>query len=206
MYKISVKIDGIERRKRTTGILHVIAGLFLVINAGSYVRHLESNQILLAVPVYVAALIAIGYGFFRKRIDPKANYNHWVRVFEFMSFTGLGIALYNHINWISVAGLFLWSVVILLLMFTERKVFHDTDLVIREDGIHVPGYFSNHILPWHLVDDFVLREDYLSIFRTNKKFVQLELLEDIDKQKAADIILYCKKQIEANQTVTIQDS
>lgn len=195
MYKVAVKIDGIERRKKTTGILHVLAGLFLLINAGTYFKQLQYENFLLVLPVFLVAVISVVYGLIRKRIDARAHYNHWIRILEFMSFTGLGIAMYNYVSVWSVAGLFLWAIVIMLLMFTERKVFHDTDLIFSEQGIHVPGYFSNHILPWNLIENIVLREDYLSIFRTNQKFVQLELLQSLSEEERKNINAFCKSRI-----------
>lgn len=196
MHKVSVKIEGIERRKKTTGILHLIAGLFLIANAGHYYKLLNYENFLMVLPLYIVAVVAIGYGLFRKKIDPEANYNHWIRVIEFMAFVGLGIAMSKMLSAVALGGLFLWAVVVLLLMFTERKVFHDTELLIQDNGIHVPGYFSNHVLPWELLENFVLREDYITIFRRDKKYVQLELLQDLSTEEIETINSFSKQKIE----------
>ncbi|HEY0750865.1 MAG TPA: hypothetical protein VGD26_06905 [Chitinophagaceae bacterium] len=41
-----------------------------------------------------------------------------------------------------------------------------------------------------------MREDYLSIFRTNQKFVQLELLESLSEEERKNINAFCKSRIE----------
>ncbi len=195
MYKIPVKIEGIERRKRSTGTLHVIAGFFLVMNAHTYFKHLNYQEFLNVLPVYTVSVISFLYGFLRKRIDPAANYNHWVRTLQFLTFTILAISFTNFASGVSYFGLFLWAVVTLFLMFTERKVFHDTVIQIKEDGIHVPGYFTSHVIAWHIVADFILRTDYVTISRTNLKYVQLELLENIKADEIAAINDFSRQKI-----------
>ncbi|MDQ3682909.1 MAG: hypothetical protein M3352_07535, partial [Bacteroidota bacterium] len=70
MYKIPVKIEGIERRKRSTGLLHAIAGLFLVSNASTYFKHLNYSDFIFVLPFFIVWVASLVYGFFRLRIDP----------------------------------------------------------------------------------------------------------------------------------------
>ena len=138
MYKIPVKIEGIERRKRSTGLLHAIAGLFLVSNASTYFKHLNYSDFIFVLPFFIVGVVSLVYGFFRKRIDPAARYNYWVRVLQFLSFAILAITFTSFASGVTYFGLILWAIVIMFLMFTERKVFHDTVMHIKDDGIHIP--------------------------------------------------------------------
>ena len=76
MYKIPVKIEGIERRKRSTGLLHVIAGCFLISNASTYFKHLNYSDFIFVSAFFIVGAASFGYGFFRRRLDPAAIYNH----------------------------------------------------------------------------------------------------------------------------------
>jgi hypothetical protein len=195
MHNIPVKIEGIERRKRSTGLLHIVAGFFLIANAGTYNELMNYEQIGLVLPIYAIALVSIIYGFMRKKLDPKAIYNHWVRMVEFLVFAVLGVIMISWGKTITSLTLFMWAVITILLLFTERKVFHDTALALKDDGIHIPGYFKNHLLPWHLIEELVVRQDYVTVLRKDKKYVQLELLMAIDQNEIDQINRYSTEHI-----------
>lgn len=195
MLSIPVKIEGIERRKRSTGLLHIVAGFFLIANAGTYNELTNYGHVLAVIPIYLVALISLFYGFLRKRTDPNARYNHWLRMVQFLVFAVLGILMVNFGKTITVLSLFLWAAVTILLLFTERKIFHDAALTLKEDGIHIPGYFKHHVMPWHLIEELVLRQDYVTILRKDKKYVQLELLSAMEPQEIEQINRYSKARI-----------
>lgn len=148
--------------------------------------------------VVAAALASLVYGLFRKKIDPQAKYNHLVRLLQFISFAFLGIAFVPFASKLAVFGLFLWAIVLVFLMFTERKVFHDTFLVLNNEGLFVPGYFSSHRIPWNVISDLVARPDFVTITRTNQHFVQLEVLTTIQSTELEAINAFSCQQILAN--------
>lgn len=195
MLNIPVKIEGIERRKRSTGLLHIVAGFFLIANAGTYNQLMNYGHLLMVVPIYLVALISLLYGFMRKRIDPNARFNHWVRLAQFLVFAVLGILMINFGKTITVFSLFLWAAVTILLLFTERKIFHDAALSLNEEGILIPGYFKHHVMPWHLIEELVLRRDYVTILRKDKKYVQLEVLSAMPPQEIEEVNRYSKARI-----------
>jgi hypothetical protein len=196
MYKIPVKIEGIERRKRSTGLLHIVAGFFLIANGGTYLRHINFESIHLVLPFYLVAIASLFYGFMRKKIDPLAKYNHLLRLTQVISFTSLGLIFINFSVTAQILGLFLWAIITLFLMFTERKVFHDTYLQVKEDGIHIPGYLKTHVVPWGVIEGFVVRTDFVTINRRDQKYVQLELVDDISAKDITQINQYSSFQIQ----------
>ena len=195
MHKVAVKIEGIEKRKRSTGVLHILAGLFLLTATGTLVKYEAFSGYTQVVLLYAAAAASLIYGFFRKRIDPVAKLNHWVRLAQFVAFAVIGISLLNKAGTVSVVSYFLWAVVVVFLMFTERKVFHDTDILIKKEGIYIPGYFTNHQLPWHIISEFIIRQDFVTITRKNKSYVQLELLQKIEQREIDAINEFAAHQI-----------
>jgi hypothetical protein len=200
MFNVPVKLESIENRKRGAGVLHVLAGLFFAIKLNELLTG-ESSNILLSSVIIVVAIISIGYGLFRRKLDPNSKYNSFIRLLQFFGFILLGIFLIN-INSAHSIAYFAWAAVTLILFFAERKVFNNTNLKIAEAGIHVPGFFSTHVIPWNVVERFVLRPDYLTIFRTNQKFVQLEITQQVDNREIEKINEFSKNQIEKNKLST----
>lgn len=200
MFKVPVRLESIEKRKRGAGVLHVIAGLFLAIKLNEMLTG-ENNNILLGAVIIIVVIISIVYGFFRKKLDPTTKYNSLIRLLQFIGFISVGIFLVNKNSAHSIAY-FAWAAVTLVLLFAERKVFNNTDLKIAAAGIHVPGFFSTHLIPWNVVERLVLRPDYLTIFRTNQKFVQLELTQQVESIEIEKINEFSRNQIEKNKLST----
>ena len=205
MYMIPVKIESLERRKRSIGLLHIVAGFFLIANAGSFYRHLNYETILPVLPVYFIAVLSLVYGFFRTKIDPFARYNHWVRLLQFFIFLLLAFLFLSFANAFSILALFIWSFVALFLLVTERRLLNYTGLQVKEEGVLIPGVLSYHLLPWQLVESIIIRPDFVTIFQTNKKFVQLELLKNIGPEERERMEQFCKQQIALNAPTEVSN-
>lgn len=195
MHKIPVKIEGIERRKRSTGILHFVAGFLLITNTGNYFRLVNFEDLALSIPFYLVAGLSIVYGSFRTRFDPLAQYNHWIRLAQFLCFSLLIILSLHLFDTFQIVSLFLWSVITLFLMFTERKVFHDNFLILKGDGIHVPGYLIVNVIPWGIIENLVVRTDFVTILRRDEKYVQLEISHDLCSEEIEQINQFSQQQI-----------
>src|SRR5215217_5876916 len=91
MHKLAVKLDSIERRKRSTGVLHIAAGFFLLLKTGDYVALLQYQHFWLALPFFIVALVSLLYGFLKKLYDPQARLNRWVRLVQVCAFALLAI-------------------------------------------------------------------------------------------------------------------
>jgi hypothetical protein len=194
MYKIPVKIEAIEKRKKATDPLHLIGGFFLLGIAATLTSSTQ-NSLLYILPVYLIAIISIFYGVLRRKLDATGKYNHWIRVVQFLTFLMLAIYTVHLFSDLKVASLVIWGIVILFLMFTERKVFHDTDITIKNDGIYVPGYFTGHLIPWNNITDLVLRTDYITVSKSNNKFLQLEVVKLLAEEEIAQINEFSRQQV-----------
>ena len=194
MYKLAVKLEGIERRKRTTGVLHIAAGLYLLLKSINYLELQQYQHIGYTIPFFAAALLSLLYGFLKKRYDPRSRLNRWVRLVQVCGFALLAIN-FAAFDTFSVMLLFAWAVGCLLLMFTERKVFHDAEMLFNQDGIFIPGYFTNRRLFWNTIADVVIRPDFVTIFHANDRFMQYEVLKKLAPAALDEIALYCKEQL-----------
>lgn len=194
MYPLAVKIESIEKRKRNTGLLHVFAGCFLVMGTATYFKTSHFQNLIAVFPSFIIALASIVYGLFRKKLDALAKYNPYLRILQFVGFAKLGISMIGLGSSWNYVSMLCWAVVSLLLLFTERRVFHDTDLVVKKEGIFIPGFF-NRQLPWSAIKDVVIRNDYITIFKTNEKYLQFELMSDIDALELQKLNAFCKEQV-----------
>ena len=197
MYQLPVKIEYLEQRKRSIGLLHVVAGFFLIANAGAYYKHLNYETIVPVLPVYFIAALSLIYGFWRKKIDPQSRFNHWLRLLQFFVFLLLGF-LFIPFGGFSVFALFIWAFLALFLLITERRLLNDSGLQLNKEGIRIPGLLKQYLLPWQLIENITIRPDFITIFRTNKKYVQLEVLKNIEPEERRNVEQFCKQQIEAN--------
>lgn len=203
MHRISIKIDGIERRKKSTGLLHIVAGLFLLANTIEYNKQYDYANFFSALPIYLVAAISLFYGFFRNRIDPQAQFNHWMRMLQFLMFSILGILLLQSKMEFRNISLFLWAVICILLLFTERKIFHDAFLSLDKNTITIPGYFSNKVIPWSVIQNIVVRQDYVTIYYPHNRYMQYEVLAEINETEIKNVNNFCQQRIE--QKPVLQD-
>lgn len=200
MHRIPIKIEGIKRRKKSTGLFHIIAGLFLLTSISTYFKLLNYQNFVAVLPMYLVAIISLVYGAFRKKFDPKAGYNHLVRLLQFLVFAVLGILmLKTKIDFRNIL-LLSWAVICVLLLFTERKVFHDSFLTLEEKSVSIPGYFSNRILPWEAIENLIIRQDYVTIYLPQNKYLQHEVAVELSEKEVEDLNNFCQQQLKEKQT------
>src|SRR5687768_7118037 len=86
MLRLSVRLDDIDRRRRSTGLLHIAAALFLFTKTLGYFRIREFSGLELVIPLLIVVVGSLLYGFFRKRWDPLSQANHWFRLAQVSGF------------------------------------------------------------------------------------------------------------------------
>jgi hypothetical protein len=199
MYSIAVKIEGIESRRRSAGALHIVIGFFMIFNASNYYRISGYKNILPAAFIVLVASISLFYGFFRRKMDLSAHYNYWLRLVQVVSFTVLGILLVGTGRSSDYVGVFVFAVLSIVLMFSERKIFHETTVYFNEEGIKVPGYYYDHLVNWDELSEVVVREDFLTLFHVNKKYSQFQVMQDLSTLEVAKLNAFCKEKIEGER-------
>jgi hypothetical protein len=203
MYSVTVKIEAIESRRRSAGILHVLTGSFLIAKGADYYhRFLHEESIVSSLPVFAVAIISIFYGLFRRRIDIFARYNFWLRLLQVITFTVFGLAMTTIGTPIDYLGLLFFAGLSILLLFSEKRVFQETTIFISQQGVQVPGTYRSHLLPWDQLTDVVVREDFITIFHVKKKYLQYQVQQDLSTLEVAKMNAFCKEQLEGLQPVT----
>ena len=199
MYNIAVRIEGIESRRRSAGVLHVVIGFFMIFNASNYYRFTNYKNVWPVAFILLMASISLFYGFFRKKMDLSAHYNYYLRLVQVISFTVLGFFMIRTGRSSDYIGVFVFALLCIVLMFSERRIFHDTTIYISEDGIKIPGYYRDHLVKWDEISEVVVREDFLTIFNVNKKYLQYQVVQDLSTLEVAKMNAFCKEKVEGQR-------
>lgn len=199
MYSVTVKIDDIESRRRSAGILHIVIGFFMIFNSSNYYRFANYKNVLPVAIILLVASISLFYGFFRKKMDLSAHYNYWLRLIQVVSFTALGFLMIGSGRPADYIGVFVFALLCIILMFSERKIFQETTVYFVEDGIKIPGYYRDHLLQWDEVSEVIVREDFLTIFNSNKKYLQYQVMQDLSTLEVAKMNAFCREKVEGER-------
>lgn len=201
MYNVTVKIEGVESKKRSAGLLHIVVGFFLIAKGADYYRFLNYESFLPTLPFFAVAAISLFYGFFRRRVDIFAKYNFWLRLLQVVSFTVLGFAIMHLGRTIDYIGVFIFAFLCLLLLFSERRVFKETTIFFDEKGVTIPGSYKDFLVKWEDLSEVVVREDFLTLFHVKKKYLQYQVMQDLSTLEVAKLNAFCREQIEKQSSM-----
>jgi hypothetical protein len=196
MYTIAVKIEGMERRRRSIGLVHVIIGFFILLKCFDLYNYLEDKSALPVLPFVFIGIVSLAYGFFRKRFDITAKHNAGLRLLQTITFLSFGFLMYRLGRTIDYAGLFLWAFLTLILFFTEKKVFQDAVISLTPGGIKIPGSYRDHLVEWSVLESVTVRNDFITLFHHGKKYLQYQVLQDLSELEIVKLNAFCKEQIE----------
>jgi hypothetical protein len=195
MFSVTVKIEDIEKRRRSAGLLHIVIGLFIIAKGADHFKYLDYLNIIPVLPVFAIGIISLVYGFFRRKFDLSAKYNYWLRLAQVVCFTFLGIVFLNLGRSIDYIGVLLFAGLSILLLFSERKIFQETTIFLDENGIRIPGLYREHLVQWKDLTEVVVREDFITLFHVKKKYLQYQVMQDLSTLELAKINGFCKERI-----------
>ncbi|HEX2532192.1 MAG TPA: hypothetical protein VHK69_00575 [Chitinophagaceae bacterium] len=193
---LAIKIDGTERRRRNVQLMHIIGGFLLLIKASEYYRLLEYRDFIRVLPFLAIGAVSLAYGFFRRRIDPDGSRNASLRLAQAVSFALLGFLAMPGGRSIEFIGSFVWSGMALVLLYTERRAFRETELLLKEEGIWVPGYYRDYHLTWSTLSDAVVRTDFVTLFHKENKYLQFTIDQQLSEPEAVAINEFIRQQLE----------
>lgn len=197
MYTVAVKIEGLEKRRRSTGLIHVIMGFFLLIKSLDLYKYLDEKSITPVLPFVVVAIVSLVYGFFRKRLDLLAKHNAGLRLLQVVAFASFAVLMYRIGRDIDVIGLSIWAFLALVLFFSEKRVFQETALTFTKEGIRIPGSYKDHLVDWKVLESVTIRHDFITLFHQGKKYLQYQVMQDLSELEVVKMNAFCKEQLES---------
>ncbi|GAA4754924.1 hypothetical protein [Flavisolibacter ginsenosidimutans] len=201
MYTVAVKIEGMDRRRRTTGLMHLIVGFFLLLKSFDFYNYLVEKNTLKFLPFLIVGGLSLFYGAFRNRIDARAKYNTALRVLQFVGFVFFGIIMMQLGKRFDYTVLFIWALVTFLLIFSEKKIFAETALNLTEEGIRIPGSYKEHLVEWEVLEDVTVRHDFITLFHRDKKYLQYQVMQDLSELEVVKMNAFCREKIEGTTNV-----
>jgi len=204
MYTIAVKIEGMDRRRRSTSLVHAILGFFLLMKSVDLYHYIQSRSIVPAIPFIAVGVVSLVYAFFRTRIDITAKHNAGLRLFQTVAFFSFGFVMLRLGKSIDYISLFVWGFLTLILFFSEKRIFNETVLTFSENGVLIPGTYRDHLVAWSSLESVVARHDFITLFHRGKKYLQYQVLQDLSELELVKVNAFCKEQIE-KQPTTVGD-
>jgi hypothetical protein len=196
MYTIGVKIEGVEKSRRSMALVHIIVGFFLLIKCFELYNYLNEQSFTPILPFAFVATVSLVYGFFRNRFDPLAKQNSALRFLQTVTFLIFGVLMYRVGKNIDYIGLFLWAFLTLILFLTEKKAFQETNILLTEEGIKIPGSYRDHLVQWTLLESVTVRHDFITLFHKGKKYLQYQVMQDLSELEVVKMNAFCKEKIE----------
>lgn len=196
MVQIPIHIPGLEKRRRSIGLLHIVAGFFLLANAGSAYRLLGLQNWAVLVPLFAIALGSIVYGFARKKLDPASRYNFVVRLVQALTFLALALAFSQAGAGNKSLGLYMWVAIAAMLAFTEKIALQEPVIILQQQGLDFPNGFSRKNISWSAVADITLRSDFLTIHYPDNRFLQFELKQPLSGPEAQNVQDFCRRHLD----------
>jgi hypothetical protein len=86
-------------------------------------------------------------------------------------------------------------------MFSERRVFQQTVIILDDNGVKIPGLYTDHLVKWQDLSEVVVREDFLTLFHIKKKYLQYQVVQDLSIIEVNKLDLFCKEQIEKTRSM-----
>ena len=198
MYVIAVKIEGMDRRRRNTSLVHAILGFFLLIKSFDLYHYLEGRSIVPALPFLLVGAASLFYAFFRNRFDITAKHNASLRLLQTVTFFSFAFLMYRIGKSFDYISLGIWGFLTLLLFFSEKRVFKDTLLTFSENGVAIPGTYRDYLVEWSTLENVVVRNDFITLFHRGKKFLQYQVQQNLSELELVKLNAFCKEQIEAS--------
>jgi hypothetical protein len=201
MHEIPVHIEGNEKRKRATGVLHILSGCFLLIGTAKLAKYNQYQHLVSLIWILAVGLGSLAYGLFRNRLDRKAKQNLPLRYLQSLCYAKLAFSLPDTAALWDKVSMVLWFVISLLLIISERRIFQPALIKIAEDGIYVPGFLRDRLLSWDSLKEIVFRKDYITLFKANGKFLQFEMAADVSDAELEEMHAFCKTRLEFSKTI-----
>lgn len=206
MFTVVVKIEGMDRRRRSTSLVHAILGFYLLIKSFDLLNYLQNRSIVPTLPFLLVGALSLFYAFFRNRVDITAKHNAGLRLVQSVTFFSFGFLMMRLGQSIDYISLFIWGFLTLILFFSERRVFKETFISLTEKGISIPGTYRDYLVEWSVLEDVIVRNDFITLFHRGKKYLQYQVLQDLSELELVKMNAFCREQLEKQSLTPNEDT
>jgi hypothetical protein len=192
-YKVPIFFEPFEKQKKAARLLHLLAGFLMIANAWGDFKQPSPNLIFVVVQI-AGALLCIAFALAGKRMfSNHTSANGFFRLAEaailFYAasyFFNMNLSLMGMLQVLGAAGL-------LLLFFTERKIFSACFVRIEDKGVYTPNNMGDRLIEWKDIDNMLIKNDFVSINTRQNQFIQYEIGAVLSELQMDEINAFCRE-------------
>lgn len=192
-YRIPIFFEPFEKQKKAARLLHLLAGFLMIANAWGDYHNLTPHLFFIVVQVAVAILI-IAYAFAGKRMQFNQGWSNGM-------FRLLGAAVLLFASWhffrendmLRALLQFFGGAGLLLLFYTERKIYQPCHILIDEKGVHTPNNLKERLIEWKNIENMVIKNDFVSINTIRNQFIQYETAAVLSELQMDEMNAFCRE-------------
>lgn len=192
-YKIPIFFEPFEKQKKAARLLHLLAGFLMVANAWGDFKQ-PSPDLFFVVVQIAGAILFVLFALMGKRFaNNLSGMNSIFRLLEaailFYSawyFMRMNLSMMATLQMIGAIGL-------LVLFFTERKIFSVCHIRIEEKGIYTPNNMGDRLIEWKDIELMLIKNDFVSINTVQNHFIQYETGAVLSELQMDEMNAYCRE-------------
>jgi hypothetical protein len=191
-YKIPIHFEPFLKQKRAARLLHLLAGFLMIANAWGDFKQ-PSPKLVFVVAQVAGAILVILFALAGTNMFAKRGFANGVfRLAEAMIlfyaasyFLGMNMSMMGMLQVAAGIGL-------LLLFFTERKIFTDCFVRIEEKGVYTPNNLKDRLIEWKDIDNMLIKNDFVSINTKQNQFIQYETGVMLSELQMDEMNAFCR--------------
>lgn len=192
-YKIPIFFEPFEKQKKAARLLHLLAGFLMIANAWGDFK--QPTPALFFVVVQIAgALAAIVFAFIGKQFSARQSLINLVFRLAEAALLFYAAKYFFDMN-LSMMGMLqiVGGIGLLLLFFTERKIYSPCFVRIDDKGIYTPDNIGERLIEWKNIDHLLVKNDFVSINTMQNQFIQFETGIVLSELEMDEINAYCRE-------------
>lgn len=190
-YSLPIVHPAFEILKNVCRLLHLVAALFIIINALHQLSAHECNNVICYTQLVIAAdiLILIFFGGSVFIASPKTGV--LFRIIEAFTFTGITITLVteNH-PWLGALHLFL-SIIYFFIAYREWRIALSEAVELKANGIMIPDFWKHAEIKWLHIKKVVMNYNSIVIETVRDEKIRYELRHNLKIEELQQINDFC---------------
>jgi hypothetical protein len=181
-----------ENLKRTGRLLHLFAGLLIILNAIHELQQPKLNHLYFWCQLFIGADILIMAFTSRNLSQDLPRVNMIFRFIECIIFLGAATILLSEANWIMGAVLILISAAYAYLLFCERRLNTAEMVAFHHIGITISGIPGSQFFLWSRINKVEAHYDSIIIETSQNKTYRFNLRQNLQFDELDQIHEFCR--------------
>lgn len=178
--------------KRSGRLLHLTAGLLILVHAISHIREPHSSPIYLGCLFLIAVDILILVFAGKNVVVDMPRVNLFFRLVEIIFFLGIGITMFVSARWITGSIHLILSIAYIYLFYCEKRLHKEEFVAIFHSGVSVPALPDSKFFIWTHIEHIDARYDSITINTSLNKSYTFDLRQNLAFEELDQIHEFCR--------------